>query len=138
MFDTGLSSRAQMDFKHAMCKDAFTRLVNHINLLTENYDYKQATDSDNDHYYGGLHEPIENQKEQKEEIKKLSWKKRIGEKVGVYLPKLKTYLSAKKTLISSIAKIYGVQEKVSEVLGFLGVGITMMEPTVKAINAKEK
>ena len=107
----------------------------------ESDDYKEEIESSANTFYDGLYPSVENM-DFKEDNKKgkennYSWKKRIGKKVGAFLTKLKTYLSAKRTLISSIAKVYDVQEKVSEVLGLIGVGITYIEPMIKKLNKKD-
>lgn len=139
-FDAGLLNNAQMDFKYGICKEAYENLADHLNTPTSGNTYKEEIDRDTDTFYGGLSSPLEDmdlKEDNKEGKDNYSWKKRIGEKAGAFLPKLKTYLSAKRTLISSIAKVYDVQEKVSEVLGLIGVGITYIEPMIKKLNKKD-
>ena len=140
-FDAGLLNKAQMDFKYSICKEAYENLADHLNTPTHDTTYKEEVESSAHTFYDGLCPAVENM-DFKEDNKKgkennYSWKKRIGKKVGAFLPKLKTYLSAKRTLISSIAKVYDVQEKVSEVLGLIGVGITYIEPMIKKLNKKD-
>ncbi|KAA3637483.1 MAG: hypothetical protein DWQ02_06700 [Bacteroidetes bacterium] len=146
LFDAGLLDQTQMKFKHSIHKQTFSELAQYLNIPWDTGINEDELEKFYKKHYPEEYEIIKNQKgnDQHDEggkaknqgkkrwysfIKNIKW--------DTVLPKLKTYLGSSKVVIGSLAKVFGLTEKVSEVLGMLGVGITMVEE-VRDFRKKKK